>query len=219
MLEIVFDEDTHKGFLGEMFPEIVLSSLSKDFVFSDYKKIAEDLIKNYAAYRAFIIIGLPPDASMYKLMLALSVAAYEKKHTLESVIFKVKHSGSAKEKSKPYLALANVIRYVRDLMKMEKSEVFADIQRLVYLGLKIEKDKASTQIKLFWDVKDKPVHLETQTEKDTFIAIGLMKLWALCKMNFSAEAIIKKDLLLSDDICEDDVIYSIIEKARIEYEN
>ena len=140
MLEIVFDENKDGGFLGQSFPEVCVSLPPEDSPFEAYRKTAAEIADCYQNSRAVILTSVPEGWGMNMLALALAVETYEEKGLLESAVFKVAHSGKAMCAYKPYAALANSIRYVRDLMRLDENEMFADIKRLGYLGLKISED-------------------------------------------------------------------------------
>lgn len=215
MLEIVFDENKDDGFLGQKFPEVCVRLPTEESPFNAYRKTAANIVRRYQDNRAVILTSVPEGRGMNMLALALAVENYEEKGLLESAVFRVAHSGKALCEYKPYAALANSIRYVRDLMRLDGNEMFADIKRLGYLGLKISEDYIEHKVNILWPGIGKPLKFEAKNKTEALIAVGVMKTWAICKAAFAAETVIFKEKIDGSSCDEDNIIDEIAAKARI----
>lgn len=215
MLEIVFDENKGDGFLGQKFPEICVRLPADGSPLGAYRKTAAEIVRRHQDSRAVILKSIPEGRGMNMLALALAVETYEEKGLLESAVFRVAHSGKALCEYKPYAALANSIRYVRDLMRLDEDEMFADIKRLGYLGLKINEDYIEHRVNILWPGSGTPVKFEAKTKTEALIAVGVTKAWAICKAAFAAEAVIFKEKIDDCSCDEDKIIDEIAAKARI----
>lgn len=216
MLEIVFDENAGCGFLGQKCVEI-MPILSEKPDFSSYRQTARQIIKEYTNRRVLIIRLEDEDERMNLLALALSVEAYEESTDLENAVFKVKDCRRAIDAYKPYMALANSLRYVRDLLRLDAGERIADIKRLGYLGLKIKEDYINNRLELDWPGTE-PVRILTASEINSgLVLIGLMKTWAICKEKFAVHGVIggkKTEYEIPAPANEDELIERIVELAR-----
>lgn len=217
MLEIVFDENEDDVFLGQKCLEIE-PILSEGAGFSSYRQTARQIIREYADQRVLIIRLKEEGERMNLLALALSVEAYEECTDLENAVFKVKDCRAAIDAYKPYMALANSLRYVRDLLRLDENERIADIKRLGYLGLKVKEDYLNHCLELDWPGEEPVLNLSAENVRDGLILIGLMKTWAICKEKFAVHAIIElpvAECKISASADEDEIIEKIVEFVRM----
>lgn len=217
MLEIVFDENEAGVFLGQKCLEIV-PILPEGADLSSYRQTARQIIREHTDQRVLIIRLKEEGERMNLLALALSVEAYEECTDLENAVFKVKDCRAAIDAYKPYMALANSLRYVRDLLRLDENERTADIKRLGYLGLKIKEDYLSHCLELDWPGEEPVLNLSAENVRDGLILTGLMKTWAICKEKFAVHAIIElpaADHKISALADEDEIIEKIVEYVRV----
>lgn len=213
MLEIVFDESPGNIFLGQKYKSVALSGFGDDF--AAYRKTAAALLSAHGHDMAVLIdfSGSPEERNL--LALALSIETYAEKDTLESAVFKVSDSAEAMALYKPYMALANSLRYARDLYRMNEDEMYADIKRLGYLGLKIEEDYLKGEIKIVWGSDKGAENLRAEGKADAIIVTGFMKTTAICRYKSPITAVLIKNGTAAEK-SEDEIINEIIMKVRKE---
>lgn len=216
MLEIVFDENASCEFLGQKCVELtpVFPAVSD---FSSYRKLAKTIVDEHPEQRALVIRPAAEGEQVNLLALALSVETYDEKTNLEDVVFKVKDCRAAIEAYKPFAALANSLRYVRDLLRLDENERVADIKRLGYLGLKIKEDYINNRLELDWAGSEPAMTLAARDMKSGLVLVGLMKTWAICKTKFAVHGIIGGEAA-EDNIPapadENEMIEKIVELVR-----
>lgn len=214
MLEIVFDENSGSEFLGQKYPVIRIEVWGLEEV-SAYRRAARSLLEAYGQSLAVIIEVKGNVEERNLLALALSIEAYDETQALETVVFKVKHSGEAMLDYKPYMALANSLRYARDLYKMDDDQVYADIKRLGYLGLKVEEDYIKKEIKVQWLGKGEAEIWSANGKNQAIMVIGVVKALAILRYPFALAAIIYQDKK-APDMNDDELINEIIIRVRKE---
>lgn len=218
MLEIVFDENASCEFLGQKCQMIDLE-IPVAANWRQYRQIAQQLINNYAKQMA-VIINLPTEGeAMNNLALALSVEAYDEHTHLESVVFKVKDSRLAMAAYKPFMALANSLRYTRDLLKLSEEERRADIKRLGYLGLKVKEDYIKASIEIDWKGIKPVKKFAADGMLAALVLVGVIKKHAICKDEISLHGVIGTDAeagaeKISEPKDENEMIEKIIEYVR-----
>lgn len=222
MLEIAFDETAHCRFLGQkcQMVDLVISA-SADW--QDYLETARKLIDDYAN-QAVVIVNLSVgDETMNYLALALSVETYEEQTCLESVVFKVKNSREAMNAYKPFMALANSLRYARDLLRLPQNERFADIKRLGYLGLQVKEDYIKESIEIDWPGISPTKRFAASGEKASLVLIGIIKCLAILKAKPAIKGFISKVEidsceLISEPETEEEMVEKIIAYVRKNYD-
>lgn len=216
MLEIVFDENACCEFLGQKCEEIfpVFPEISD---FSSYRKLAKQIIDDNPNQRALVIHPAAEGEQMNLLALALSVETYAEQTNLEDVVFKVRDCRMAIEAYRPFMALANSLRYARDLLRLDADERIADIKRLGYLGLKIKEDYINNLLELDWAGTEPVRNLSAREINSGLVLVGLMKNWAICKEKFAVHGIIGGEASgyeIPVPADEDEMIEKIVELAR-----
>ena len=179
MLEIVFDENKSSNFLGQSCRLIKV----EDSFLSSWQKMrdyAQNLLQKYAGDRV-LKIQVSQNEKMYLLALAFSIECYAENTMLETLVFDVTNSQKAFTEYHPYGALTNALRYMRDLLRMNEKEAYADIKRLGYLGLKIDEDYLKKQIVVRWQEGKAPQYFCAMQKNAAFLLIALFKFWAICK--------------------------------------
>ena len=124
---------------------------------------------------------------------------------LETITFKVKNPLDIRLKYEPYAALANAIRFARDLFNEPESlyqteQYFFEIKRLEYLNLYF-KDLGDGLVMLEWkdeNLSAEPLIFVAQNRKAAAVGAGLMKAIALQKMPLSMRAYLKIEGELDD---------------------
>lgn len=221
MLEIGFDEKNTAAFLGQSCP---LIDVDVKHV-SDWKSCFA-LAKNYIAdfpKERVLKFDLTDKNKLNLLALAFSVAAYEEQTTLETVVFVCDNFLQTSSDYKPIAALTNALRYMRDLMRMDEKEAYADIKRLGYLGLKVNEDYLKKQIVVQWQESKTPQYFCATQKNAAFILIALFKFWAICKDPKPRVGIIGEnvwgDVVLPNLSSEDEMIEYVINNTVRKNEN
>lgn len=220
MLEIVFDENVGCEFLGHQYKMVEVTILPESG-WNELRCLARKLVEENIQEQ-ILLVNLGSRTEMLNdFALALGVEAYEEKGKLESVVFKVEHSGIAMMNYKPYMALANSIRYARDLYRLSEEEYVADIKRLGYLGLKVTEDYIKDEITIVWPGKDKEKILAARSKNQVMVLVGIIKTWAICKEKFAVKGILSKTGEFPDKAIEikeakdeDEIIEEIVNYVR-----
>ena len=212
MLEIVFDENKSSDFLGQSCRLIKI----EDSFLSSWQKMrsyVRDLLKEYAHERV-LKFQTKQGNFLYFLALAFSIESYAEETNLETVVFEVDDSGKAFAEYHPFAALTNALRYMRDLLRMDEKEAYADIKRLGYLGLKIHEDYLKKQIVVQWQEGKCPQYFCANQKNAAFLLIALFKFWAICKDEQQRIGIIGEnvlgDVILPNLSTEDEMIEYVI---------
>lgn len=219
MLEIVFDEKGGNEFLGQKCPDVILPFV-EDNDFSSFRAVAKEIIEKNSEQRV-IIVKAEPRAEVINLWaLAFNVESYDEQTCLENVVFKVCDCRQAIEDYKPFAALANSIRYARDLLQLDKNEQWADIKRLGYLGLKVTEDYIHNQLDIYWPGEEPCKEFAAVDELSGLVLVGMMKAWAINKEKFAAHGVLgapgnTSTELLSVPKTEDEMIEKIIKYVRM----
>ena len=215
MLEIVFDENKDAAFLDQ--PCLLLKV--EDSFLSSWQKMrgyACSLFDIYATERV-LKIQMSQHNLMYFLALAFCVEAYAEATDVETVVFVVGDSQKALSEYKPFAALTNALRYMRDLLRMDEKEAYADIKRLGYLGLKIHEDYLKKQIVIQWREEKSSQYFGAMQKNAAFLLIALFKFWAICKDERPRIGIIGEnvwgDVILPNLATEDDMIEYVIKQT------
>lgn len=215
MLEIVFDENKDATFLEQPCPLLKV----EDSFLSSWQKMrgyACSLFDIYATERV-LKIQMSQGDLMYFLALAFCVEAYAEATDVETVVFVVENSQKAFEQYKPFAALTNALRYMRDLLRMDEKEAYADIKRLGYLGLKIHEDYLKKQIVIQWREEKSSQYFGAMQKNAAFLLIALFKFWAICKDEQPRIGIIGEnvwgDVILPNLATEDDMIEYVIKQT------
>ena len=124
---------------------------------------------------------------------------------LETITFKVRNPLEMRLKYEPYAALANAIRFARDLFNEPESlyqteQYFFEIKRLEYLNLYF-KDLGDGLVMLEWKEENsavEPLVFVAQNRKAAAVGAGLMKAVALQKLPLSMRAYLKIEGELDD---------------------
>lgn len=218
MLEIVFDENAGCEFLGQKCQTADLD-IAADCDWQTYRRIAAQLITAYADQRV-VVVNFPLSEKMMNcLALALGIEAYEEKTQLESVIFKVSDSKKALSDYKPFMALANSLRYARDLLRLSEAERRADIKRLGYLGLKVKEDYIKDTVTIDWLGKEPVKKIAADGGLAALVLVGVMKKQAICKDENAWRGVIGKAFengadKIAEPKDENEMIEKIIEKCE-----
>lgn len=216
MLEIAFDENDNNLFLGEECPVADGSALSA-CDWTGWRKEAATLVGRFCQVRVLIVRGMQaPD--MFRLALALAVETYDESGMLETVVFKVASSRSAMGGYRPYAALTNAVRYVRDLYRTEdEREIKADFKRLGYLGIVCEENYADGSLRLYFDGGGTEKQILSAKGRNAAIAlVGIMKMKAICKEEIFVEGLVglkevKNASYLPEPKDEDELIKQIVD--------
>ena len=221
MLEIVFDENKTAAFLGQTCPLLELADSFLDS-WPKMRAYARVLLDQYANERV-LKISMPQNDLMYFAALAFSVESYAEDTCLETVVFVVEDSAKAFEQYRPFAALTNALRYMRDLLRMDEKEAYADIKRLGYLGLKVQEDYLKRQIVVQWRESKTPQYFCATQKNAAFLLIALFKFWAICKDKEPRIGIIGEnvwgDEILPNLASEDEMIEYVINHTVRKNEN
>lgn len=219
MLEIVFDETNNDKFLGEHGKLVHIDSVQLKS-WKDYRRVAFDILRENANERVVIIEKMDEMEICNNLALALSVEDYFEIGKIETLVFKVMHSGVAMLSYKPFMALANSLRYARDLYRLEDAEWEADIKRLGYLGLSAKEDYINKKIVLEWPGAGEALELVANDKMSAIGLVAILKTIAICKEKFKARGVIYKSKSppsqgkIIGASCEDEMIEQIINYVR-----
>lgn len=215
MLEIVFDENKTPAFLAQ--PCLLLEV--EDSVLSSWQNMrfyARNLLKEYAQERV-LKFHTKQGNLFYFLALAFSIESYAEETNLETVVFEVDDSQKAFAEYRPFAALTNALRYMRDLLRMDEKEAYADIKRLGYLGLKIHEDYLKKQIVIQWQEGEFPQYFCATQKNAALLLIALFKFWAICKDEQARIGIIGENVLgnviLPNLSTEDEMIEYVIKNT------
>ena len=109
-------------------------------------------------------------------------------NSLEQIVLCVHNPSVLKEMYKPFAAMANAMRYAKDLIfeageKFGYEEYFYEIKRLEYLGL-VFAPLGGGRVELLWcgDKKAKEIVLSAPSLKASALGAGLLKMLALQKL-------------------------------------
>lgn len=179
MLEIVFDENKSSDFLGQ---SCRLIKVEDSFLSSwqNMRLYVRNLLKEQALERV-LKLQTRQGNLLYFLALAFSIESYAEETNLETVVFEVDDSRQAFSEYRPFAALTNALRYMRDLLLMDEKEAYADIKRLGYLGLKVQEDYLNKQIVIQWQEGKSPQYFCATQKNAALLLIALFKFWAICK--------------------------------------
>lgn len=220
MLEIVFDENAGCEFLGHKYKMVEVTALA-NWEWNDFRKMARKLVEENWQEQILLVNFTPQGEALNNFALALSVETYEEKSKLESMVFKVKHSGATMMSYKPYMALANSIRYARDLYRLSEDEYMADIKRLGYLGLRVQEDYLKKEVTVEWPGKENEKLFVARNKNQIMVLIGIIKTWAICKEEFGIRGIISKlgsfpsnAIEIEEAKNEDEIVEKIINYVR-----
>lgn len=212
MIEIVFDESKSASFLGQDCPLIECDEKKLTSI-KQMRGWVQNLLMEFAQERVLKIKSLPM-MKLYLLTLVFSIESYEDKTNLETVVFEVSDSRKAIENYGCFSAVTNAIRYMRDLLRMEEKEAYADIKRLGYLGLNVEEDYLKQQIIVKWHEGDNAQILCATQNNAAFMLIALFKFWAICKDDKPRIGLIGKNVIGDEFIpnleSEDEMIEYVI---------
>ena len=215
MLEIVFDENKTAAFLER--PCLLIKV--EDSFLSSWPKMrlyARNLLNEYP-HEQVLKLQIKQKDLLYFLALAFCVEGYAENTALETVVFEVENSRKAFEQYHPFAALTNAIRYMRDLLRMDENEAYADIKRLGYLGLKISEDYIKKQIIIQWKEAKSSQYFCDIKKNAAFLLIALFKFWAICKDERPRIGIIGEevwgDVVLPNLLTEDEMIEYVIKQT------
>lgn len=215
MLEIAFDENMQAVFLGQKCQSVELNTDSL-CAWADFRAYARQLIQKNAHTNVLKIV-MPQNQKLFWLALAFSIETYDEKTDLETLVFYVEDSQKAFADYKPFAALTNALRYMRDLLRMDEKEAYADIKRLGYLGLKVNEDYLKKQIVVQWLEGKTPQYFCATQKNAAFLLIALFKFWAICKDAQQRVGIIGEnvwgDTALPNLSTEDDMIEYVIKQT------
>lgn len=218
MLEIVFDENASCEFLGQKCQTADVD-IAAGCDWETYRKAAAQLVAAHTKERVVVINFSGSEKMMNYLALALGVETYEEQTELESVVFKVGDSQKALSDYKPFMALANSLRYARDLLRLPEAERRADIKRLGYLGLKVKEDYIKETITIDWPGKKPEKKMTAEGALAALVLVGVMKKQAICKDEQACRGIIGKVFekeadKIAEPKDENEMIEKIIEKCE-----
>ena len=145
----------------------------------------------------------------------------EPEEMLEQIVLLCNNAQNLKELYKPYAALANVVRYARDIVnepaeKYDDQEVFCEIKRLTYLGLEYNLLRNG-----FWEMSwkgektEKPLFYYAEGRFACAVGAAVLKALALQKQRRQVKifmTLAKKNLDVNDLLAEEP-IYKIEEKG------
>ena len=216
MLEVAFDENNSPAFLGQnclmiKVDEAFLSSWTQMRIF------AQNTLKKYAEERVIKLL-MQQSQKLYFLALAFSIESYAENTLLETVVFAVSDCQKSLDKYKPFAALTNALRYMRDLLRMNEKEAHADIKRLGYLGLKIHEDYLKNQIVIQWQEGSSPQYFCATHKNAAFLLIALFKFWAICKdknprIGIIGDNVLGDDVMVPNLLNEDEMIEYVIKNT------
>lgn len=151
------------------------------------------------------------DEFIYNLALGLELDSYrfdkynilkaETYSSLETVVFDGDYYLEFQNNYKPFKALANCIRYARDIYNeprdiFDAEEFFSDVKRLKYLDLVVKNsslNNCKTAI-VKWQGNDKAEQVYYACERGSAaILIAVMKYWAIIKKNVNVCAVINME--------------------------
>lgn len=216
MLEIVFDENQNNLFLGQSYSHVKIEA-PVEFSFAAYRLAAARFVEAYAEQPVVLVDFLGNEEERNYFALALSVETYREDNCLESVVFKIKDRNESFAEYRPFGALANSIRYARDLFCMEENEMYADIKRLGYLGLKIKEDYLKNEIIMEWPGSGDVIEFCSQGKSETAMYVGVVKALAIIRHPAALRLTIKRGLI-GAEIHEDELISNIVNMVRNENE-
>lgn len=215
MLEIVFDENKDAIFFEQPCPLLKI----EDSFLSSWQKMrayAQSVLDVYAN-EPVLKLQMSQKNLMYFLALAFTVEAYAETSDVETLVFVVEDSQKVFDEFKPFAALNNALRYMRDLMRMEEKEAYADIKRLGYLGLKVQEDYIKKQIIIQWREEKSSQYFCATQKNATFLLIALFKFWAICKDKQARIGIIGEevwgDVFLPNLLTEEEMIEYVIKQT------
>ena len=145
----------------------------------------------------------------------------EPEEMLEQIVLYCNNPQNLKELYKPYAALANVVRYARDIVnepaeKYDDHEVFCEIKRLTYLGL-----EHSLRRDGFWEMSwdgektERPLFYYAEGRFACAVGAAVLKALALQKQPRRVKifmTLAKKNINVNDLLAEEP-IYKIKEKG------
>ncbi len=189
--------------------ELVLSAIGEEtgrVLLRDYAYKQEDLCLNAEKFDDDIIcrIALGAELEDYRFDKYAKLAP-EDYPKLETITFVVKNPLEMRLKYEPFAALANAIRFARDLFNEPESlyqteQYFFEIKRLEYLNLYF-KDLGDGLVMLEWKNENsnkEPLIVVAQNRKAAAVGAGLMKAVALQKLALPIRACLKIEGELDD---------------------
>ena len=138
---------------------------------------------------------------------------------LEAIVFFTDKFGKAQKEFEDYAALANAIRFTKDLYnepdgQYQLEQYFFEIKRLEYLGLRF-KDCGGNLLRLVWKGSDNSTEkiIVAENRQKSAIAAGVMKVIALQRLPINITVYLKideaiNDLLVKNPIYITDNIYN-----------
>lgn len=216
MLEIVFDESQNNTFLGQSYSRVKVNAPS-EFSFTTYRLAAANFVAEHFEQVVVLVDFVGSEEERNYFALALCVETYQEAGYLESVVFKVSESERAFASYRYFVALANSIRYARDLLRMPSAEMYADIKRLGYLGLEIKEDYLKNELIVKWLGKE-PFHdYYAHGVDEAVIYIAFIKALAIIRHPMAKILTIKIENS-GLNMSEDEIINNIVNMVRNENE-
>ena len=196
-----------------------------------WREAGKKLAKKHLAQRTMALNtkgrGMKTD-EVLQLALGLELGTYlfdkyqpEPVEMLEQIVLAADNPENLKEMYKPYAALANAVRYARDIVnepadKYDDNEVFCEIKRLEYLGLQhtvLRRDMWS----MSWekDKQGKPRFYYAEGRFACAVGAGVLKALALQKQPKMVKifmTLAKKNFDVNDLLAEEP-IYKIEDKG------
>ena len=196
-----------------------------------WREAGKKLAKKHLAQRTMALNtkgrGMKTD-EVLQLALGLELGTYlfdkyqpEPVEMLEQIVLAADNPENLKEMYKPYAALANDVRYARDIVnepadKYDDNEVFCEIERLEYLGLQhtvLRRDMWS----MSWekDQQGKPRFYYAEGRFACAVGAGMLKALALQKQSKRVKifmTLAKKNIDVNDLLAEEP-IYKIEDKG------
>ena len=204
MVMIIFKPQT------EIKSGIILSDVE------NYELYGRELFAKYAYVQEQLVfdVGKLSILNICELALGMLLADYcfdkyiskksEEYPKLESVVFLNNHYLEIQKKFETYTALANAIRFAKDLYhepygKYLTEQCFFEIKRLEYLGLGF-KDCGDNLLRLIWKGTDTPKEqvIVGKNRQASAIGAGVMKVVALQQLPINLVAYLKIEGKLND---------------------
>ncbi len=183
-MEIIFDENKNDTFHGKIYPILNLQTFD-NINFKDIQLRAEELIE--ANHNNKIILIRPDQENNYFLLFAALLGSDDTEFRPGQVIFKVKNCKETLEKYKPFLSFSIAANYVCRLLKMNKKEIYKDIQSLGYLNIKVKTSYQENIITLHLPNPGKKYIFIAENMENTIILASFIKMMSLIKVNFNID--------------------------------
>ncbi len=198
---------------------------------ADFEIYGRELWDNYAYKQEQLVIDAIAFTveTICKTALGITLADYrfdkyktmksEEYPKLEAIVFLTDKFGKAQKEFEDYAALANAVRFAKDLYnepngKYQTEQYFFEIKRLEYLGLGF-KDCSENFLRLAWKGNDNSTEkiIVAQNRQKSAIAAGVMKVIALQRLPINVTTYLKidetvNDLLVKNPIYIADNIYN-----------